>query len=601
MKSRLSKIIMGILACLAVMLMFNVKAHAANASISVSSGSGNVGDNVTVNVTVTPDAAVLATLIIDYKTDYLEYVPTENDTNEKPAGTLISVLDIANGTSETVQLVFKLKKAGTSGVSVRDTTEIIAAYGTDDAPINYTKTNGTITANAATSASGDFTLSGLSVQAVSQSGDSKTVSYAPNFSPDVYEYKADLPANTIKLVVATTLSDANATTKVSGTRIDPGDNKTTITVVAENGSQSQYILYTTRASEGTTETTSEGQSEETTTDFDRSPKLISSISKYLIQDFSLVSIPEGFEESTSTYNGETIAVLKGISKELTLMCLADDAQGTNVGIFIYNEASGAIDKMINITSAQKMYTIIPTDETYAGPEGYTKTTLEINGETVTAWIKAADSQFYIVYAMNWDGEKALYVYDTKEQTMQRFVEGNKSESFTDEPKEENKEYLAMKKQYNDMYDEYVNDHSKKNKIIIGLGIIVICALIAIALLGYKIRGTHSDNEDSDDDEDMEEIGSEQGSKELKLDMVAQVNEMKAEKLAGQVHEMMNEEDSETDEITEVNDNIQSEENEQEYMQTKELEEGLTEAETGELEENPFEIEFVDLNDGNDKK
>ena len=248
-----------------------------------------------------------------------------------------------------------------------------------------------------------------------------------------------------------------------------------------------------------------------------------------------------------------------------------------------------------------MYTIIPTDETYAGPEGYTKTTLEINGETVTAWIKAADSQFYIVYAMNWDGEKALYVYDTKEQTMQRFVEGNKSESFTDEPKEENKEYLAMKKQYNDMYDEYVNDHSKKNKIIIGLGIIVICALIAIALLGYKIRGTHSDNEDSDDDEDMEEIGSEQGSKELKLDMVEQVNEMKAEKLAAQVHEMMNEEDSETDEITEVNDNIQSEENEQEYMQTKELEEGLTEAETGELEENPFEIEFVDLNDGNDKK
>ena len=592
---------MGVIACLTVIMMFNVKANAANASISVSSASGSVGDTVSVDVTVKPEGAALAQIAVSYDTNYLEYA---GGGNGGEAGIVMDALDISEGSTGTTTIKFKLKKAGTTTVSISSaSTRVLEVNAADpeNANMNISKTDGSVAINAASSASADSHLSGLVVQAVTQSGDSTTVSYSPSFSPDVYEYRADLAANTSKLVIATTLSDSNATTKVSGTRIDPGDNKTTITVVAENGSQSQYILYTTRASEGTTETTSEGQSEETTTDFDRSPKLISSISKYLIQDFSLVSIPEGFEESTSTYNGETIAVLKGISKELTLMCLADDAQGTNLGIFIYNEASGAIDKMINITSAQKMYTIIPTDETYAGPEGYTKTTLEINGETVTAWIKAADSQFYIVYAMNWDGEKALYVYDTKEQTMQRFVEGNKSESFTDEPKEENKEYLAMKKQYNDMYDEYVNDHSKKNKIIIGLGIIVICALIAIALLGYKIRGTHSDNEDSDDDEDMEEIGSEQGSKELKLDMVEQVNEMKAEKLAAQVHEMMNEEDSETDEITEVNDNIQSEENEQEYMQTKELEEGLTEAETGELEENPFEIEFVDLNDGNDKK
>lgn len=601
MKSRISKLLMGVIACLTVIMMFNVKANAANASISVSSASGSVGDTVSVDVTVKPEGAALAQIAVSYDTNYLEYA---GGGNGGEAGIVMDALDISEGSTGTTTIKFKLKKAGTTTVSISSaSTRVLEVNAADpeNANMNISKTDGSVAINAASSASADSHLSGLVVQAVTQSGDSTTVSYSPSFSPDVYEYRADLAANTSKLVIATTLSDSNATTKVSGTRIDPGDNKTTITVVAENGSQSQYILYTTRASEGTTETTSEGQSEETTTDFDRSPKLISSISKYLIQDFSLVSIPEGFEESTSTYNGETIAVLKGISKELTLMCLADDAQGTNLGIFIYNEASGAIDKMINITSAQKMYTIIPTDETYAGPEGYTKTTLEINGETVTAWIKAADSQFYIVYAMNWDGEKALYVYDTKEQTMQRFVEGNKSESFTDEPKEENKEYLAMKKQYNDMYDEYVNDHSKKNKIIIGLGIIVICALIAIALLGYKIRGTHSDNEDSDDDEDMEEIGSEQGSKELKLDMVEQVNEMKAEKLAAQVHEMMNEEDSETDEITEVNDNIQSEENEQEYMQTKELEEGLTEAETGELEENPFEIEFVDLNDGNDKK
>lgn len=550
MKSKLSKIMAGIIVCFAIMMMSNIRANAANANVNVSSASGSVGDTVTVDVTVTPEVAAVAQIAVAYDTNYLECV---GGGNGGTAGIVMDILDIAEGSSGKMSISFRLKKAGTAAVTISNASTSIAATA-DDSELNINKADGSVTIKAATAASSDSRLSGLVVQAVSQSGDSQTVSYSPSFSPEVFDYKADLPANTVKLVISTTLSDKNSTTKVSGTRIDPGDNKTTITVVAEDGSQSKYTLYTKRLSENETtanpESPQESSSELQTTDFDRSPKLIGDINKYIIQDFSLVSVPEGFEESTTTYNGETVAAVKGIAKELTLLCLADDAQGSNASFYIYNEISGAIDKMINITTSQKIYTIIPIGDDYVGPEGYTKTELDINGEKVSAWVKTPDSGFYVVYAMNWDGEKALYIYDSKEQTMQRFVEGAKSESVDDEPGEENKEYLAMKRKYDDMYDEYVNDHSKKNRIIIILGIIVIGAAICIAALIYKLRTKKSgfiDENNEDEEDELEEIGSEQGQKELKLDMVAQVNEMKAEKLAAQINEMMSESESDDNE------------------------------------------------------
>lgn len=615
MKSRLSKLIIGLFACMAIILIFNVKAHADSANISVSSVSGNVGDTVSVSVQVTPDTDAMAQLSVAYDTNFLEYV---SGGSNGVAGIVMDILDdVKAGTTGEVVINFRLRQAGSTTVSVADNTQVYAINGNGDEPIsNINKTNGTVTINATTAASNDSHLSGLNVQAVSQNGDSTAVVYTPSFSPDIFEYRADLPATTTKLVVSTTLSDTNATTKVSGTRIDPGNNKTTITVVAEDGSQSQYILYTTRQSEATTETTTEGESssEETTTAFDRSPKQIKSLNKYLIQDFSLITIPEGFEEGTASYDGNTIAVLKGIAKELTLVCLADDAQGTNAEIYIYNEASGAMDKMINITSSQKMYTIIPTDDSYVGPEGYTQTNLDINGVGIKAWIKAEGSEFYVVYAMNWNGEKALYMYDIKEQTMQRFVEGNKSQSFEDEPEEENKEYLAMKKKYDDMYKEYVNDHSKKNKTIIGLAVVIAVLIVGFIVLMIKKKGSIINLSDEGEDEDMEEIGEEMHHKEsvsdedLELQPVS-ISEDKEASVTEEIQFV--DEPAEKEEITETEENYKTEDAEKKveeqndvsssqeaYSEVSESEQNDDKSLIDMEDDEPFEIEFLDLDDDN---
>lgn len=638
MKSKIYKLLTGTITFMLMFFIFNINAEAANCNVSVSSVSGSKDETVTVNVSVTADEAAAGQIGVSYDTKYLEYSGSDSaDVSGGQAGIILIVSADIPTSGYNVPLKFKLKEPGTTSITVAENTKVYPQAGVTDEPMNYNSANGTVTIAAATTASSDSKLSGLSIQAVTSNGDSSNVVYTPAFSPDITEYKADLAANVTKLVVATTLSDSKSQTAVSGTRIDPGNNKTTITVTAEDGSVTKYILYTTRAVESTTELSSEGESESVTEEpFDRTPKKVKGMDKYIIQDFTLTTIPEGFEEGTATYEGETIAVLRGIAKPLALVCLADDAQGTNIVKYIYNEISGSMDQMIDITSMQKMYTIIPTGDSYEGPNGYTKTTLEINGNQIPAWKKSEDSDFYVIYAMNWNGETALYAYDVKEQTMQRFVEGNKTDDISDLPVEEDEEYLILKKQYNEMYDEYVNDHQKKNKQIVILLVITVLIIVSLGIVLYLLYRVVPKKYSSDSLEDLEEIDEEndidEDAKELNLDFVEQGNEIKAEKTSYKVSEIIDEDeigfevenDIKAEEISDIAKQIETREkieNENnsvkddsiselgtreeikasasdilDALNTQSLKDVIEETNKVLKEEEPFEIEFFDLDD-----
>ena len=152
--------------------------------------------------------------------------------------------------------------------------------------------------------------------------------------------------------------------------------------------------------------------------------------------------------------------------------------------------------------------MIPTDDTYAGPEGYMQSAIEVNGDVVKAWVKNDGSDFYIVYAMNWNGEATLYVYDAKEQTMQRFIDGTKSGTVADEPTE-NKQYLLLKKEY-DKLNAQNNQVKDKHKVtlILLLAVIVVFAIVLFVLLKSKTKkqpSAYKDFESKQQTEDEEEI------------------------------------------------------------------------------------------------
>ena len=600
MNLRMKKIITGLLLSFLIIGWKHIDAMAGTVNISAGSVEASEGETINVPITLTADAVMgVAEIYISYDNALLEYNGGEGAGGAGLLKYVFYEMD-ETGKGKTFNISFTAKKAGTSAVNIDSNSRVLED--TDgEVYMAVVPAPGQVTISAPVSASSDCNLSGLSVSAVRTSGDSVNVEFIPGFSPDVFEYKAELAEDVERLVVSTTLSDQNATTQVSGTRIDPGDNKTTITVVAEDGTSQTYTLYTTRAVAATSAPEETTTAETTAQEIDRSPVYIEAIGKYIIQDNNLITPPEGFEESTAAYDGRTVVSYRGISKPLTLLCLADDTEGTNQVFYILNEIDGSMNRMVNLATNQKIYTIIPTGADYAGPEGYTVTTLEINGENINAWMKEEGSDFYVVYAMNYNGETALYVYDKKEETMQRFAVGTKADGSVTEPSTDDSAVKSLQNQYTNLKKRYEDEKTTKKRIIIGLGAGCFVLLLLCIILMFKANIIKEDDEENEE-EDEDKILGEDSRQELKLDMVAQVNEMKAEKLAESINDVLEQQENSKDETAEQEEeHMEAEQPAEPLEQEKAKEDEQLKPQTKEPEEEePFEIEFVDLEDGEDK-
>lgn len=508
-----------IISVVAVLIMFlginsgfNTKnAYATgNVSIEVSSVEGNIGDIVSVDVRVVPDVDGIVYLSVSYDTNYLEYV--SGGANSGVAGLVLDILDgVKPGEGTVTTLNFKLKAAGSTTISVSDNTQAYPVNATDDSPMAVAKTDGTVTINSSSTASGDCFLAGLTIQAVNAKGEKKEVALTPAFSRDVFEYVADAPNDTKSYIVSTTLSDATASSMVTGTKINNGDNKTEIVVTAANGATNTYNVYTTidaSAVENTEEQKKEEETKEVVDEklagIDRSPLFIEDINMYLIQDFSFVSVPNGFKEVATKFRNKDIVALKNEDKGLVLVCLATDARGSNANLYIFTEATNAIDEMVIIKCGDTEYIVMPTDPTYKGPEGYKETTLSINDKKVRAWIKEDGSSFYVVYVMNGAGEVGLYVYDSKEGTMQRFMEDGKGDEDTNLPDEKGKEYQALRKDYNNLNEKYNKNKTitKTYLVVIFILILVIIAIIAVLVYTIKNRRRNRRKDESQNSDKM---------------------------------------------------------------------------------------------------
>ena len=55
------------------------------------------------------------------------------------------------------------------------------------------------------------------------------------------------------------------------------------------------------------------------------------------------------------------------------------------------------------------------------PSQYQKTTLTLNGKEFDTWQDTKDAEYYIIYALNSDGEKTTYRYDTTDGTYQKYT------------------------------------------------------------------------------------------------------------------------------------------------------------------------------------
>ena len=135
-------------------------------------------------------------------------------------------------------------------------------------------------------------------------------------------------------------------------------------------------------------------------------------------DFSDSMIPAGFTAGEITYNDSTY---KGAVQEKTGLQMAYLVDGDGKGNFWMYDSSDSSFSQAEQVVISDTYSIVIFDagSKVSMPSKYSKGNLEINGKTFEIWDEPDRDGFYVLYAVNNDGEESLYLYDSVEHTYQR--------------------------------------------------------------------------------------------------------------------------------------------------------------------------------------
>lgn len=375
----------GVLAmCIALIPVYYAKAD-EQASISISSASGTVGSTITVTVTISAsDVIDVASVPVSYDNSIIKPVGAGN------TGVVsFALLDAsAYGSNESISMQFEVIAAGTTTLSVAGDAKI--SVNGERATVS-SASSGKVTAKAPASYSSDNTLKSLQISPGTLS---------PAFSPDRTTYNATVDADVTELVVSAAANDSAAKISISGRRMDPGSNTTTITVTAEDGSVKKYIIYTTRLEDGNDGTvTIDGR-------------------KYsVVKDYSGITIPDGYQEIDYDYNGQKINAVKGIKTGLILMYLeSEDGKG---GFYIYDETAKTFSPYNTVAEPEITYVVLPITNSLDKPAGYALTRFTMNGKEVQV-LMDADRQYCLFYGVSSLGEKGWFRYRVSDGSIQAY-------------------------------------------------------------------------------------------------------------------------------------------------------------------------------------
>lgn len=234
------------------------------------------------------------------------------------------------------------------------------------------------------------------------------------FKKDVTEYSVVVENDVKKIKINAQLDDSSA--KVEGTgevEVKEGNNKIEIKVTAEDGSTKTYVINVTVKELNPVEVTIDKK-------------------KYTIvrKEDENITIPSNYEKSTITIGKEEVLCYKN-SKTKNILVLLKDEKG-NTKLYSYNEKTKKYTIYNSLSVGDITFNIIDMPNNLV-PKGYSKVSFTYDNsklegyqlieknKTYAADDKVKGSDFYLFYAINEKtGEKALYVYDKLEGTIQRF-------------------------------------------------------------------------------------------------------------------------------------------------------------------------------------
>ena len=353
---------------------------------------------------------------------------------------------------------------------------------------------------------------------------------SPEFSAATKDYTATVDYSCSSLAVTANPADSKASvTSVTGNdSLEVGENTVSVVVTAEDGSTSTYNIVVTRRAEDDPEN---ADKQDNWKKFD-----INGTEWTMVNDIPEDVVPEGFEHSKTVIDGLEYNTLHGTFGDITLVYLQSESGN---GLFVYDAAQNAAYEFVRINS-ELHFIVVLLPKVDDVPEGYNEISLSIEGKGVaTAYqtkVEKTDDQtkdFYLVYAMNDNGESGWYTYDS--------VDGTYMRTELSTPTVAQEENDAVK-------SELVPGIANKYLVLAAILVLIIIILALLLLVVIVKNKKRTANEENDEEDDTKEFDIEENDIEANDDDDDDAQESAEESQIDEIQEPA--EESQVDEIRE---------------------------------------------------
>ena len=362
---------------------------------------------------------------------------------------------------------------------------------------------------------------------------------SPEFSAATKDYTATVDYSCSSLAVTANPADSKASvTSVTGNdSLEVGENSVSVVVTAEDGSTSTYNIVVTRRAEDDPEN---ADKQDNWKKFD-----INGTEWTMVNDIPEDVVPEGFEHSKTVIDGLEYNTLHGTFGDITLVYLQSESGN---GLFVYDAAQNAAYEYVRINS-ESHFIVVLLPKVDDVPEGYNEVSLSIEGKGVaTAYQTKAEKtddqtkDFYLVYAINDNGESGWYTYDS--------VDGTYMRTELSTPTVAQEENDAVK-------SELVPGIANKYLVLAAILVLIIIILALLLLVVIVKNKKRTANEENDEEDDTKEFDIEENDIEANDDDAqepaeeSQVDEIQEPAEESQIDETQEQaEESQVDEIQE---------------------------------------------------
>ena len=349
---------------------------------------------------------------------------------------------------------------------------------------------------------------------------------SPEFSAATKDYTATVDYSCSSLAVTANPADSKASvTSVTGNdSLEVGENTVSVVVTAEDGSTSTYNIVVTRRAEDDPEN---ADKQDNWKKFD-----INGTEWTMVNDIPEDVVPEGFEHSKTVIDGLEYNTLHGTFGDITLVYLQSESGN---GLFVYDVAQNAAYEFVRINS-ESHFIVVLLPKVDDVPDGYNEISLSIEGKGVaTAYqtkVEKSDDQtkdFYLVYAMNDNGESGWYTYDSVDGTYMR------NELSTPTVAQEENDTTKS---------ELVPGIANKYLVLAAILVLIIIILALLLLVVIVKNKKRTANEENDEEDDTKEFDIEENDIEANDDAQESAEESQIDEIQEPVEE------SQVDEIRE---------------------------------------------------